>query len=69
MLTMLNYRSSDWLATRASSSAVAILRRRKSSIGILARFFWEGVDRRWRLRINDLQRKRSEKTGKTQKKV
>jgi len=44
-------------------------RKRKPSIGFWARFFLEGLDRRWWLQIKDLQREKSEKTVKTRKKV
>jgi hypothetical protein len=42
---------------------------RKPSIGFQARFFLEGLDRRWSLQGNGLQREKSQKTGETQKKV
>jgi hypothetical protein len=42
---------------------------RKPSIGFQARFFLEGSDRRLSLKGNGLHRKKSQKTGKMQKKV
>jgi hypothetical protein len=42
---------------------------KKPTVVFLARFFSEGSDRRRPLRGNGLQREKSPKTGKTQKKV
>jgi hypothetical protein len=42
---------------------------KKPMVGFLARFFWEGLGGRKLPRNNGLQRKKSQKTGKTQKKV
>jgi hypothetical protein len=42
---------------------------KKPTVVFLARFFSEGLVRRWPLRGNGLQRGKSPKTGKTQKKV
>jgi hypothetical protein len=43
--------------------------KQKPSIGFQARFFLEGLDRRLSLIRNCLRRKKSQKTGKTRKKV
>ena len=42
---------------------------KKPMVGFLARFFLEGPERRLWLNGNGLQRKTSQKTGKTRKKV
>jgi hypothetical protein len=42
---------------------------KKPTVVFLARFFCEGLDRRLSLRGNGLRRRKSQKRGKTQKKV
>jgi len=42
---------------------------KKPTVGFQARFFWEGLEGRIRMRRNGLKRKKSQKTEKTQKKV
>jgi len=42
---------------------------KKPTVGFQARFILEGPGRRWRLSHNGLRRKKSQKTGKKQKKV
>jgi hypothetical protein len=42
---------------------------KKPTVGFQARFFLEGLDRRLSLKRNRLQREKSQKTGKTRKKV
>jgi hypothetical protein len=42
---------------------------KKPTVGFQARFFLKGLDRRLSLKGNRLQREKSQKTGKTRKKV